>query len=159
MHARSSAGTATADREIALTRVFDAPRELVFEAFTDPRHVVHWWGPNGFTNTIREMDVRPGGVWRFVMHGPDGVDYKNLIEYTEVVKPERLAWAHGEDDGGPPTFHATATFTDEGGKTRVTLTMIFATAAERDRTVKEYGAIEGGNQTLAKLAAYLETMK
>jgi uncharacterized protein YndB with AHSA1/START domain len=159
MIVKDSPATATADREIALTRVFDAPRELVFKAFTDPKHVIHWWGPNGFTNTIHEMDVRPGGVWRFVMHGPNGVDYKNLIVYSEVVKPERLAWAHGKDDGGPPLFHTTATFAQENGKTRVTLTMIFATAAERDRTVKEVGAIEGGNQTLARLAVYLETMK
>ena len=65
----------TADREIVATRVFDAPRDLVFRMWTDPAHIVHWWGPNGFTTTIHEMDVRPGGMWRFIMHGPDGVDY------------------------------------------------------------------------------------
>lgn len=155
---RNSAGAATADREIVLTRVFDAPRELVFKAFTDPKHVAQWWGPNGFTNTIHEMDVRPGGVWRFIMHGPNGVDYPNRVVYSEVVKPERLAWAHGSDDGKPANFHATVTFAEQGGKTRVTMRMLFATAAERDKTVKEVGAIEGGNQTLARLAAYLPKM-
>lgn len=78
----------TADREIVISRLIHAPRELVFKVWTDPKHVAHWWGPNGFTNTIHEMDVRPGGVWRFIMHGPDGVDYPNKIVYKEVVKPQ-----------------------------------------------------------------------
>ena len=73
--------------EIVTTRLLNAPRALVFEAWTDPHHVAQWWGPNGFTNTIHEMDVTPGGVWRFVMHGPDGVDYPNRIVYIEVVNP------------------------------------------------------------------------
>ena len=83
--------TAAAEREIRITRVFDAPRELVFEAWTDRDQVVEWWGPHGFTTTIHEMDVRPGGVWRFVMHGPDGTDYNNHVVFEEVVEPERLA--------------------------------------------------------------------
>lgn len=70
---RDAATTGAADREIVATRVFDAPRDLVFKMWTDPKHIVHWWGPNGFTNTIHEMDVRPGGVWRFIMHGPVAV--------------------------------------------------------------------------------------
>src|ERR1700722_521534 len=86
--------TATAGREIAATRIFDAPRELVFRMWTEPEHVAKWWGPIGFTNTIHEMDVRPGGVWRFIMHGPDGVDYPNKNVYLEVVRPDRLVWDH-----------------------------------------------------------------
>jgi uncharacterized protein YndB with AHSA1/START domain len=149
----------TADREIVLTRLFDAPRALVWTAWTDPRHVVNWWGPNGFTNTIHEMDVRPGGNWRFIMHGPDGRDYKNRINFIEVEKPARLVYAHGgDDDAEPVNFHVTATFADEGGKTKVTLRMVFLSAEERDRVVKEYGAIEGGKQTLARLADYLTKM-
>jgi uncharacterized protein YndB with AHSA1/START domain len=77
------------DREIAMTRVFDAPRELVFKAYTDPALTPQWWGPRGFTTTVDQMDVRPGGVWRFVMHGPDGTDYPNKIVYTETVRSER----------------------------------------------------------------------
>src|SRR2546426_6169783 len=82
----------SADREIITTRVLDAPRELVWKAWTDPKHVAEWWGPNGFTNTIQEMDVRPDGVWRFIMHGPDGVDHKNEIIFIEVVELERLVY-------------------------------------------------------------------
>ena len=152
---RSDAPASTADREIVISRVFDAPRALVFEAFTDPKHIGEWWGPNGFTTTTSEMDVRPGGAWRYVMHGPDGTDYSNKIVYSEVVKPERLAYAHGADDGGPPLFHATVTFQEQGSKTLVTLHSIFPTAAIRDRTGREFGAIEGGHQTLARLARYL----
>ena len=152
---RSDAPGSTAAREIVLTRVFDAPRDLVFKAFTDPKHIGLWWGPNGFTTTTHSMDVRPGGAWRFVMHGPDGTDYPNKVVYGEVVRPELLSWAHGADDDGPPLFHATVTFEDVGGKTRVTMRSIFPTAAVRDRTVKEHGAIEGGRQTLERLAQYL----
>jgi uncharacterized protein YndB with AHSA1/START domain len=153
-----SGGSPSGDREIVLTRVFDAPREVVFRAFTDPRQVDQWWGPNGFTNKTHEMDVRPGGAWRFVMHGPDGVDYKNRIDYTEVVSPERLAYLHGSDDGGPAHFEVTVTFTEQGGKTRVTMRSVFPTAALRDKVVKEHRAIEGGNQTLARLAQHLSKM-
>src|SRR5688572_30826396 len=105
----------TADREISATRVFDAPRDLVWKAWTDPKHIAQWWGPNGFTNTISEMDVKPGGVWRFVMHGPDGTDYRNEIVYLEVVKPERLVYDHGPS----PKFRVTVTFAAEGNKTRL----------------------------------------
>lgn len=84
--------TSTADREIGTTRIFNAPRELVGKAWADPKHVALWWGPNGFTNTISEMSVKPGGTWRFVMHGPDGTDDPNKIVFLEVVKPERLVY-------------------------------------------------------------------
>jgi uncharacterized protein YndB with AHSA1/START domain len=144
------------DREILLTRVFDAPRELVFKVWTDPEHVGRWWGPRGFTNTIHEMDVRPGGVWRFTMHGPDGVDYLNKIVFIEVVRPERLVYDHGGgEEGDSERFHATITFAEEGGKTRVTMRTLFASAAERERVVREHNAIEGGNQTLDRLGEYL----
>jgi uncharacterized protein YndB with AHSA1/START domain len=138
----------TADREIVATRVFDAPRELVFEMWTDPTHVAQWWGPKGFTNSIHEMNVSPGGSWRFVMHGPDGTDYPNHIVYTEVVRPEWIAYDHVSG----PRFRATATFADEGGKTRLTVRMVFETPALRDRTAREFGAVEGLNQTLGRLA-------
>jgi uncharacterized protein YndB with AHSA1/START domain len=144
------------DRELVITRVFDAPRELVFETWTDPKHVGHWWGPNGFTVTIYEMDVRPGGVWHFVMHGPDGVDYENKIIYTEIVKPERLVYIHGSgEEGEPGQFQVTVTFTEQGNKTQLTMQMLFASAADRDKVVEEFGAIEGANQTLDRLADHL----
>ena len=154
--AKASSTTRTTDREILLTRVFDAPRELVFNAWIDPKHIAQWFGPDGFTTTILEMDVRPGGVWRFIMHGPDGVDYPNKIVYVEIVKPERLVYNHfSEDVDEPGQFHVTMTFAEQAGRTVLSMQMLFETAAERDRVVKEYGAIEGGEQTLDRLAAYL----
>jgi uncharacterized protein YndB with AHSA1/START domain len=145
--------------ELVIRRVYDAPRELVWQAWTDPKHVVHWWGPNGFTNTIHEMDLRPGGVWRFVMHGPDGRDYKNRIVFSEVTKPARLVYRHaGEDDTADISFHVTVTFEDVDGKTRVTLRTTFPSIEERNRVVEKSGALEGGRQTLARLAEYLTRM-
>jgi uncharacterized protein YndB with AHSA1/START domain len=144
----------TADRAIVVERTYDAPRELVYAMWTDPKHIIHWWGPTGFTNTVEVMDVRPGGVWRHVMHGPDGVDYKNDATYTEVVRPERLAYQHLA-----PNFLATVTFTETGGRTTVRLRMVFATAELRNRIVKDHNAIEGGNQTLGRLADYLATAR
>jgi len=144
-----------AEREIVITRVFDAPRELVWSAWTDPKHLVHWWGPKGFTNTFQEINVRPGGVWRFIMHGPDGRDYQNKIVFDEIVEPERLVYSHNGDEGEPVRFQTTVTFAERSGKTELTMRMVFPSATERDRVVKEYRAIEGGNQTLDRLAEHV----
>ena len=151
MAAEQEDGTSTTDREIVTTRVVDAPREHVFEAWIDPKHVAQWWGPDGFTNTIQEMDVRPGGVWRFVMHGPDGIDYKNKSIFDEIVKPERLVYSHVSG----PVFRMTVTFDEQDGKTTVTMRMRFETAAERDKAVKVFGAVEGAKQTLARLEQHV----
>lgn len=159
MDARHSPGTGQGARTIVTTRVFDAPRELVFEAWTNPKHLVQWWGPNGFTTTIRAIDVRPGGVWRFVMHGPDGVDFENRIVYEEIVKPERLVYRHpGGEDVEPVQIHTTITFEDHDGKPKLTMRMLFPSAAERDRVAEKYGAVEGAIQTLERLAEHLTTM-
>jgi len=156
--AATETASSTADREIVLSREFDAPRELVWQAYTDPRHLPIWWGPDGFTNTVHEMDVRPGGMWRFTMHGPDGRDWPNRITYRELAAPERMVFDHGEDvDDDPGAFHVTITFDDLGGRTRVTQRMLFATVAQR-KGVEQFGAVELGNQTLRKLAEYLKTM-
>ena len=150
-----SAPTADTGRDVVVTRVLAAPRELVFDAFTDAAHISNWWGPHGFTTTTHEMDVRPGGTWRFVMHGPDGTDYPNRIVYEEVVRPERIAYAHdnGEDDD-PHRFHASATFEEEGGGTRVTMRMRWVSATVREAMLK-FGVLEGGNQTLERLDRHL----
>jgi uncharacterized protein YndB with AHSA1/START domain len=148
----------TADREIVTSRVIDAPRALVFEAWTDPRHVANWFGPDGFTVTTHEMDVRPGGTWRFTMHGPDGTDWPNVVTYEEVTPPERLVYLHG-DDRETDMFHVTVTFDDRDGQTALTLKSVFKTAAARDFVVRERGAIEGGRQTLAKLDRYVATLR
>jgi len=147
------------DREIVMTRVFDAPRELVFDAWTDPKHVAQWWGPHGFSNTISEMDVRPGGHWRMVMHGPDGADYPNHIVFIEVVKPERLVYRHEPEHGAEPvSFEVTLTFAARGGKTELTMRMLFASAAEREYVIEKHGAMEGIKQTLGRLAEHLPQM-
>src|SRR5262249_26112362 len=82
--------SATADREMVISRLIDAPRELVFEAFTDVQHLSRWWGPEGFTTTTRSFEFRAGGAWDFVMHGPDGTDYQEWISWTEIVAPVRI---------------------------------------------------------------------
>src|SRR3990167_1106394 len=121
----------TADREIVLTRLIDKPRELVWKAFTDPSHLIHWWGPNGFTNTFHEIDIRPGGLWRFIMHGPDGTDYPNRILFEEGAAPERLTYTHGSDEK-PEQFHVTISFEYQAGKTQLALRMLLPSKEARD---------------------------
>jgi uncharacterized protein YndB with AHSA1/START domain len=149
----------TTERELLFTRVFDAPRELVFEAWTNPKHVGQWWGPRGFSTTTQSIDVRPGGVWKFVMHGPDGVDYHNRIVFLEVVKPERLVYKHDPEVGDEPVrFQVTVRFSSEGGKTRLTMQMLFPSAAAREHIEQTYGAVEGAQQTLERLREHLPKM-
>ena len=149
--------TGAVDRQIVLVRVFETPREVVYRAFTEQEQVAKWWGPTGFSLTIHEMDVRPGGTWRFIMHGPDGVDYPNTIVYEEVISPERLVWTHsGADD--EPSFRSTVTFDEFMGMTALTMRMAFETAEERDLVVKTHNAIEGGNQTLDRLGEHLAAL-
>jgi uncharacterized protein YndB with AHSA1/START domain len=149
-----NAKSATADREIGTTRILNAPRELVFKVWTEAQHVALWWGPNGFTNTIQEMSVTPGGIWRFIMHGPDGTDYPNVITFLEVKRPELLVYNHGSEEDRL-MFHVTVTFEDLGQQTRLTMTSLFRTAAEREEVVRRVGAVEGLSQTLGRLGVYL----
>ena len=148
---------AAGEREITLSRTYDAPRELVWQAWTREEHMAKWWGPNGFTTTTSEMEVRPGGVWRFIMHGPDGTDYPNLAEYTEVVEPELLVYTHGDGVTRERDFHVTVRFTEEEGGTKVTSRMVFQTAEGRSQAVS-FGAVELGKQTFARLTEHLKTM-
>ena len=150
------------DREIFLARDFDAKRELVWEAMTNPKHVVNWWGPRGFSTTVEEMDLRVGGAWRHVMHGPDGANYPNRSVFKEIVKPERIVFTHGgrREGGSGVRFVSTWSFEQvAGGKTRVSIRMVFPSAAARDRVAREFGAVEGGKQTLERLGEYLPKMK
>ena len=144
-----------AEREVVISRVIDAPRELVFEAFTEVRHLSRWWGPEGFTTTTRAFEFRVGGVWDFVMHGPDGTDYKEWISWTEIVPGERIALLHGEQRDDPNSFETVLTFAQEGAGTRIEMRTLFRTKKQRDEAVEKYHAIEGGQQTLANLAAYV----
>jgi uncharacterized protein YndB with AHSA1/START domain len=112
-------------RDIISTRAFAIPRARIFQAWTDPALLARWWGPNGFTNTFHVFDPRPGGEWRFIMHGPNGTDYPNHSVFAEVVAPERIVFDHLS----APQFRVTATFAEQGGGTFVTFHMRFADAA------------------------------
>src|ERR1700712_3386738 len=149
------AQSATADREIVVSRVIDAPREVVFEAFTEVRHLSQWWGPAGFTTTTRAFDFHVGGGSDFVMHGPDGTDYQEWISRTEIDPPERIVLQHGEFRDDPKAFESVVTFASEGPVTRLHMRTVFPTRELRDEAVEKYHAIEGGQQTLANLAAYV----
>jgi uncharacterized protein YndB with AHSA1/START domain len=149
------AQSVTVDREIVISRVIDAPRELVFEAFTEVRHLSRWWGPEGFTTTTRSFEFRVGGTWDFVMHGPDGADYQEWISWTEIAPPERIALLHGESRGDPNAFVSVLTFESDGVATRIEMRTVFPTKGLRDEAVEKYHAIEGGQQTLSNLAAYV----
>jgi uncharacterized protein YndB with AHSA1/START domain len=149
------AHAAPADREIVISRVIDAPRALVFEAFTEVRHLSRWWGPEGFTTTTRSFEFRAGGEWDFVMHGPNGTDYEEWISWTEIAPPERIALVHGESRGDPNAFESVLTFESDGAATRLVMRTVFPTKELRDEAVEKYHAIEGGQQTLSNLAAYV----
>ncbi|HUG12300.1 MAG TPA: SRPBCC domain-containing protein [Opitutaceae bacterium] len=166
MKTQSEASTAidTSDREIVIWRAFRAPRELVWKAWTDPELVVKWWGPRGFTTTIETMDLRVGGVWKLMMHGPDGTNFPNKSIFKEIVPFERIVYSHGggreDGDGSGANFVATWTFEDAGeGMTRLTGRMVFPSKEARDTVVREYGAIEGGRQTLERLSEQIPAMQ
>lgn len=143
----------TVDREIVVSRLFDAPRELVFAAFTEREHVVNWWVPGG--TTVHEYDGQPGGLWRYSMPGPEGEQYHFKIQFIEIDQPARLVYDYGEDakDASEPV-RTTVTFAEENGRTRVTLQLMFATAAAREEAA-QYGAAAGAQQALRSLADYL----
>ncbi len=146
------------NREISFTRDFDAPRELVFNAWTSQDKIGQWWGPNGFTTTTKEMKFEAGGDWIFTMHGPDGTDYPNHIVYTNINKPELLKYdhyGHKDEEGGPPHFKATIAFEDIGGKTGINMKMGFPTADARNEAA-EFRAIERGKQTLGRLEEFIK---
>ena len=143
-----------ADRELVFEREFDAPRELVWRCWTEVEHLVHWWGPDGFRTTYEEMDVRPGGVARFVMHGWDR-DWPNKMWFHEVDPPRRLVFDHGDFER--PWFHVTVDFEDLGGRTRTVQRLTFDTV-EACEAAKKYG-VEGNRQTSARLVAYLKTLR
>jgi uncharacterized protein YndB with AHSA1/START domain len=149
-------------RELVITRIFDAPRELVFKAWTDPKHVAQWWGPRGFTNPVCEMDVRPGGAILIHMRGPDGVVFPTKGVFREIVEPERLVFTDSalEDEEGNPQFETltTVTFAEHEGKTKLTLHVIVV-KAEMVAEGAFAGMEEGWNQSLDKLTEYLATTR
>ena len=144
------------EREIVVSRVIDGPRSVVFGAFSDAQRLGQWWGPNGFTTTTHAFEFRVGGVWDYTMHGPDGTDYPNWVEWREIVPPERIVALHGSRADDPEAFVSTFTFVDREGRTELMLRSVFRTKAFRDQVAREFRAIEGAEQTLGRLAAYLD---
>lgn len=174
MAARNELAAETADREFVITRVFEASRELVFKAWTDPRCLAQWWGPHTFTNPVCEIDLRPGGAFRIVMRGPDGVEYPYKGVYLEVIAPERLvytgdmsevpdAWhdlvnPNRDTSAGKPSLESvtTVTFEEYNGKTKLTVRTLFGSVAVRDAMLKMQMA-EGWAQSMERLAEHLAT--
>src|SRR6201989_419949 len=134
--------SATADLEIVISRVISAPRELVFEAFTEVRHLSRWWGPEGVTTTTRAFEFRVGGEWDFVMHGRDGTHFQQSISWTAVTPPDRIELLHGESRGDPNAFESVLTFAPDGVATRIEMRTVFPTKELCDEAVEEYHAIE-----------------
>ena len=141
-----------AEVEIVSTRVLGAPRDVVFEAFSDPDRLVQWWGPAGFTNTFSEFDLRPGGAWRFVMHGPDGTVYELAKDFVEVVRPERIVLQHLQP---MHRFRMTMIFTEQSRGTELTWRMLFE-ATEDARALERFIG-EANEQNFDRLERYLET--
>lgn len=141
--------------EIRLIRVYDAPAAIVWDAWTDPDRVAQWWGPRGFTLTTHSKDLRPGGIWHYTMHGPDGTDYPNKTLYHEVEEQKKLVYDHGANDERAPLFRVTVTFAESGGKTTMDMTMALRTAEEAQAT-REFIKKAGGNGTWDRLAEYLD---
>lgn len=143
--------TNTADREIRISRLLNAPIELVWEVWTNPEHIKNWWGPNGFTNTISKMELNPGGEWDLVMHGPDGTDYKNKSVFREIIKHKKIVYDHVSG----PKFHATIEFESRGNTTFLSWHMLFETREEFIQVVRTFKADEGLKQNVEKLSEYL----
>jgi uncharacterized protein YndB with AHSA1/START domain len=143
----------TANRELRLTRTFKAPIDLMWEVWTSPEHIVNWWGPNGFTNTIHKMDFREGGEWKLTMHGPDGTNYPNRSIFREIIPFKKIVYQHFN-----PDFIATVLFESKGDETHIQWSMLFDTEEMRDIVVKVHGAEEGQKQNVERLAKYLSDL-
>jgi len=157
---RTNASTLTlpSDREIVIERVFDAPRELVFRAYTEPNHIPKWWGQRNTTTTVDNMDVKPGGLWRFVERDADGNEYAFNGEYKEIVPPERLAYTF-EFEGMPGhVLLETVTFEEQNGKTQVKVLALFDSVEERDGMLQS-GMEAGANESHDRLAELLAELK
>jgi uncharacterized protein YndB with AHSA1/START domain len=140
------------DSSLTITRMLKAPLQLVWDIWTMPEHVKHWWGPEGFTNSIHKMDVREGGEWEFVMHGPDGTDYRNKHIFKQVIPCEKLVLEHVT----APLFTMTITFEAVGKETRVTIVSDFLTEVQLETVIKVFKADQGLRQNMDRLEDYLK---
>ena len=144
----NTSNESTADRECVHSRLIDAPQERVFRAFAEPHHLARWWGPNGFSSTFEVFEFQPGGIWRFVMHGPDGTNYPNESVFREIIVPERVVFEHLSEGHH---FFMTITLAAHGDQTLVGWRQVFDTAAHKQRIA---AFVEQANeQNLDRLAA------
>lgn len=143
-------------RLIVTDRLVNAAPANVWTAWTDPEILDKWFGPDGFRLTTRSFDFRVGGVWDFTMHGPDGTDYENWIVFTAIEPQRRIAWRHSAGEHDANVFVTSCDFIPEGAATRLKLVAEFPNAEERERVARDHGAVEGGRQTLGRLAALVE---
>jgi len=144
--------------ELRLIRVYDAPAKLIWTVWTEDKHVIHWWGPRGFTLTTKSKDVCPGGKWIYTMHAPDGVDYPNMTTYHEVIPYKKLVYDHGATETTPPLFRVTVTFEEHQGKTVMDMIMAFE-SPQAAQEIKKFIKQAGGDATWDRLAEYLEREK
>jgi uncharacterized protein YndB with AHSA1/START domain len=153
-----NATSASTDLELTVSRVINAPVARVWRAWTDPAEVSQWWGPYGFKSDASTRDFRVGGTWKHTMIGPDGKTYANLASFEEIVPNERIVFTNGGGDGEGVgvRFRSTVTFKDLGGRTELTMRLVFDNAAMKDIATMKYGAVEGGRQTLSRLATLVQ---
>lgn len=150
--------TLATEREFIHLRTLNAPLELVWKVWSDPKHLEKWWGPNGFRNTITHHELKAGGEWIYTMHGPDGTDYPNWMRFDVVEPLTRIAYTHGAMPDDPNAFKGEITFSDAGdNKTAVKLRVTLASGELRDGMFK-YSVFEGGDQTLSRWDAYLSNL-
>jgi uncharacterized protein YndB with AHSA1/START domain len=136
-------------REIVTTRVLDVPRQFVFASWTDPEQLKLWWGPHGFTNTFHHFEMKPGGMRRYTMHGPDGTNYENEMEFIEIDEPARIVIEHRT----PPHFRLTVLFEELGERTKITWRQLFETEAVRDAIKGR--ALQGNEDNLDRLVTHV----
>ncbi len=156
METKSDLNLTTSAKEIKFERILDAPIDLVFDVFSDPEHLANWFGPEGFTITTHEMNFREGGKWLFTMHGPDGIDYPNIVKYTKIEAPNLIEFDQGgEDITEGISFHVVITLQEVNSSTHFVQTMVFPSEKILERVIKEFGAIEGAQQTVERLEKLL----
>ncbi len=157
---KNEVDTIIQENKVIYKRYFDAPVDLVFDVWSSHEHLSKWWGPNGFTLTTIQMDFSNGGIWDFIMHGPDGTDYKNKIQFIEINKPHHIYYKHIGDGGDTEDVHfqTRIIFESSGEGTNLTMEQEFPSKEELDRINKQYGAIEGGKQHTENLGNYINSI-
>lgn len=158
---KNNTETLIQNNKVTYKRYFDVPVSLAFEAWSEPEHLSQWWGPDGFTLTTKSMNFSNGGIWEFIMHGPDGHDYKNRVQFTDIKRPHHIFYKHlGDGEGAEDVnFESKIIFEKAGEGTNMTMEQIFSSKEELERVNKKYGAIEGGKQHIANLGKYFDKIR